>query len=131
MEKLRMVMLLFVFAILFHRDRSSSVIREAFLGLFNYVNKFIEYPWGRHSFIHLISQLQKPLKEKAQTLLEQGKTESTISYQGFVFPLAINKIFKDNVSFYLLTFFMCKYLIILFVFICVGIGIWVYSSHWN
>ena len=50
-EKLKMTMLLFVFAVLFHRDRSSSKIHNHLVGLVDNVDMLIQYPWGRRSFI--------------------------------------------------------------------------------
>ena len=94
-----MVVLLFVSTVLFHRDRSSGKIHNHLVSLVDNVDMFVQYPWGRHSFIHLLRQLQKPLKEKAQTLLRGGTTESSIGYQGFVYPLAVNKFFQNNIIF--------------------------------
>lgn len=98
-EKLKMAMLLFVSTVLFHGDRPSSKIDEKLVGMADNMDLFVQYPWGRHSFIHLLRQIQKPLKEKAQTLLKGGCTESSLTYQGFVYPLAVSKIFQDNIMF--------------------------------
>ena len=43
-EKLKMDMLLFVFAMLFHRDRSSSKIHNHLDGLVDNVDMFVQYP---------------------------------------------------------------------------------------
>ena len=96
-KKLKMVMLLVVSVVLFHENRSSCKIHNYLVGLVDNVDMLIQYPWGRHYFIHLLRQLQKTLKEKGQTLLKEGNTESSIGYQGFVYHLAINKNFQDNI----------------------------------
>ena len=64
-EKLKMVMLLFVAAVLFHGDRPSSKIDEKLVDLTDNMDMFVQYPWERHSFFYLLRQIQKPLKEKA------------------------------------------------------------------
>ena len=92
-EKLKMVVLLFISAMLFHGDRSSCKIHNHLVGLVNNVDMFVQYPWRRYSFIHLLRQLQKQLKEKAQTLLKGRDTESSIGYQGFVYLLVVSKVF--------------------------------------
>ena len=43
-EKLKIVMLPFVSAVLFHRDRPSTKIDDKFVGLADNVDLFIQYP---------------------------------------------------------------------------------------
>ena len=56
--------------------------------------------------MHLLRQLQKLLKDKSQTLLKEGNIKSSIGYQGFVHPLAVNKIFQENLIFLFIIFYV-------------------------